>query len=150
MTGDGLPDDADVLRYVKPSHKSDDGSVDGEHFKRDKRNLDLSVHWLEYFGDLAKLDQVNEARRLNRLERKPNGVMAELHVGSTRKHLEDELPSLDFIHRPLDSTDDFEADPSHSDMVGLPLYQDKLRATLIGEMIAECVHQTYPAVVDRS
>ena len=73
------------------------------------------------------------------------GRLAELNVGQTRRHLRDELDSLRFVHRPLVAEGPYEADPSHSEITGLP-GADSPEAELIGDMIAESISAVYPAV----
>ena len=49
MNGNDLPDDAHVVRYVKPTSKHEDGSIDGSAFRLRPSDNGLSVNWLEYF-----------------------------------------------------------------------------------------------------
>ena len=51
MNGNNLPDDAQVVRYVKPTSRHEDGSVDGAAFRLRSGDNGLSVNWLECFGD---------------------------------------------------------------------------------------------------
>ena len=44
-----------------------------------------------------------------------------------------------------DSVDGYEADPSHSEIEGLPAAEEP-HAALIGDLIAECVRAMHPAV----
>jgi hypothetical protein len=57
-----------------------------------------------------------------------------------------ELPTLLFVQDPLESNEDFAADPSHSLISGLPAGNTP-EAELIGDMIAECVIGAHPAIV---
>ncbi len=46
------------------------------------------------------------------------------------------------------ATDDFEADPSHSEFTGLPS-ADSNKAMLVGDLIADCVkYPLFPGKVD--
>lgn len=80
---------------------------------------------------------------------KAQGRRAELNVGTTKRHVSSELEDLRFIHKPLDVEGEFIADPSHSQIEGLPP-GDSDYAFLIGDMIAECIVTTHPAIVQRS
>ncbi len=148
MTGNELPDDDHVVRYVKPTSMRTDGKADGSAFcLRAQRPDDngLSVNWLECFHDRAKEQQVAEVRRLSRLKLRERGRLAELNVGATKRHLRNGLDSLHFVQKPLAAEGDYEADPSHSEMVGLPP-ADSPDAELIGDMIAESISAIYPAL----
>ena len=145
MTGNDLPDDDHVVRYARPKGVYEDGRVDGSEFRLRPGEASLSVHWLECFRDLTKPRQLMEVRRLVRLDMSPNGRLAEINVGDTKRHLSDRLDILRFVRRPLDAEEPFEADPTHSEIEGLPP-GDTEQAALIGDMIAECVQRIYPAV----
>ena len=144
MTGDDLPGDSHVVHYVKPTRIYEDGRVDGSAFRLRQGESGLSVHWLECFEGLAKPQQLDEVRRLSRLNRSRRGRFAELHVDRTTRHVRDQLDGVRFVHKPLAADGDYEADPSHSEIIGLPPGDSSLGA-LIGDMIAECVEDTYPA-----
>ena len=147
MTGNDLPDDSHVVRYVKPTLIREDGKVDGNAFCLSARRPDdtgLSVNWLECFRDSTKDEQLAEVRRLSRLQMKERGRLAELNVGATRQHVRSELEGLRFIHAPLAAEGDYEADPSHSEIAGLPP-GDSPHAELIGDMIAQSISAMYPA-----
>ena len=51
MNENDLPDNAHVVRYVKPTSRHEDGSVDGSAFRLRSGDNGLSVNWLEYFSD---------------------------------------------------------------------------------------------------
>lgn len=147
MKGDDLPDEDHIVRYVKPTSVRSDGKVDGSEFCLRAHRPDdtgLSVNWLEFFRDLAKDGQLAEVRRLSRLKVSERGCLAELNVGATKQYIRRELESLGFINMPLDAEGEYEADPSHSEMVGLPPGNSD-QAALIGDMIAECINDTHPA-----
>lgn len=148
MHANDLPDEANVVRYIKPTLVFEDGSVDGSEFCLRAHRPDdtgVSVNWLECFGDLSKAEQLDEVRRLSRLDMRKNGRLAELNVGITKHYVRNELKSLRFIHTPLPAEGDYEADPSHSEIVGLPPGNSP-QAALIGDMIAECIEAIHPAV----
>ena len=145
MIGDELPDDAHVVRYVKSSWISDeDGSIDGEAFRLKPNESGLSVNWLEWFGNCTKAQQLNEVRRRCRLEMRKSGCLAELNVGVTKQHVLKHA-ALNFIHKPLPAEGNYEEDPSHSELAGLPP-RDTLPAAMLGDMIAECVENAHPTV----
>jgi hypothetical protein len=150
MTTDRIPDADHVVRYVKPTAVEADGSINGSEFRlRPSRpdDIGVSVNWLECFADKTKAERLGEVRRLVRLALRRAGRFAELNVGRTRKHLDIELASLQFVKDPLAADDRYLADPSHSLMIGLPP-GDTPEAELIGDMIAECIVATHPAIAD--
>lgn len=145
MTGEDLTDDSHGVRYARPTLIREDGSVGGEAFQLRSEESGLSINWLECFEGLSKSRQLKEVRRRSRLQMRGSGRLAELHVGYTKQYVRDELNSLRFVHQPLAAEDEHEADPSHSEIVGLPQV-DSPEAELIGDLIAECVEAVYPAL----
>lgn len=77
---------------------------------------------------------------------KSSGRLVELNVGVTRERIGQRLDELRFIHKPLNADENYEADPSHSEIMGLPP-KDSPEAELIGDMIAECVIAVHSAKV---
>ena len=144
MTADRIPDSDHVVRYVGRSN-IDDEVVLGGAFLRGARGQDLSVNWLEYFAGRGKQEQLAEVRRLSRLNMRESGRLVELNVGATKEYVQSEYPQLDIVKTPLAATAEYEADPSHGDIVGLP-DAASTQASLIGDMIAECVHALHPAL----
>lgn len=144
MTGYDLPDDDHVVRYAKPRFVRKNGKVDGYAFRLRRQEADLSVQWLECF-DGGKGERIDQARRLLRLKINKNGRFAELHIGRTKQQILTRLEGIRFVHAPLIADADYEADPSHSSIMGLPP-EDSLLARLIGDMIAKCVEAVHPAV----
>ena len=150
MIGDDLSDEDHVVRYVKPTSVREDGTVDGSAFCRRAHRPDdvrLSVHWLECFRSRTKSEQLASVRRVSRLTLRGRGRLAELNIGKTKWHLHAEQVTLRFVHMPLPAQDDHEADPSHSEIDGLPPGNSPY-ADLIGDMIAEAVSAIYPAVLE--
>lgn len=146
MTDDPLPNEDHIVRYVKPS-SIDDGEVDGSEFRLRPHRPDetgVSVNWLEYYRDQDKAAQLSEIRRVYRLSRKKNGRFAELNVGAVCSHVAAELEEIGVMHSSLDAKEGFEADPSHSEITGLPP-GDSDQAALIGDLIAECIIALHPA-----
>ena len=106
----------------------------------------MSVNWLEAFAP-GKDRQLAEVRRLSRQSVKRNGRYAELNVGVVREKVAEELPTLRIVHDPLGAENDYEADPSHAEITGLPP-GDSDEAMMIGDLIAECVITMHPAIVE--
>ncbi len=143
MTAQDLPNEDDVVRYARPSQVRD-GVVDGSAFILRDMESGLSVNRLDHFGGVAKERQLDEIRRLIRMNVSLNGRFAELNVGATLRRLSGELSALRFVLSPLAAEDGFEADPSHSEILGLP-QRDTPDAELVGDMLAECVQRNHPA-----
>ena len=139
-----LPQTDHVVRYASPRHIHEDGSLDGSAFRLRPQDVGLSVNWLEYFIGLSKSEQLEKIRELARLDMRRNGKLAELNVGLTKQYLEEVLPGLLFVNRPLPADDQFGADPSHSEITGLPP-ADSPQAGLIGDMIAQRILHLHPA-----
>ena len=145
MNSNDLPDSAHVVRYARPTAVREDGRVDGSAFRLRAGDAGLSVNWLECFAGLSRPQQLGEVRRLSRIEMRQNGRLAELNVGAAKVHLRQQLPAIRFVAAPLREEDAYEADPSHSEIVGLPP-GESIEAALVGDMIAECVNVVHPAV----
>lgn len=153
MIGDQIPDDDHVVRYVRPS-LVDDETVDGSAFVLRKGEPTLSVNWLEAFGGADQEYQLNEVRRLSRLQLARSGRFAKLNVGETKRHVLECVEEtgvavgIGIAAAPLDPTDEFKADPSHAAVTGPPP-SDSDEALFIGDLIAECVmYPLYPAKSD--
>lgn len=144
MTGNDLLDTDHVVRYVKSRDILEDGHLNCSAFQLRPGESGLSVNWIEYFKNLNKPEQIREVRRLIRLGMRPSGRLAELNVGRTRRRVDH---ALRFVHTPLPAEGGYPADPSHSEVQGLPP-GDSADAELIGDMIAECVVSVHPAVAD--
>lgn len=148
MKRDNLPAEDHIVRYVKPSMIQDDGTADGSDFRLRPTRPDetgLSLNWLEAFTP-GKTHQLDEVRRLCRVKRSPNGRFAELNVGTVMSKVSSELETLRIAHDPLVAEGLFDADPSHTEMYGLPP-GDSDQAMLIGDLIAECIIDMHPAIV---
>ena len=85
-------------------------------------------------------------KSLARYRRESPGRLVELNVGITKEQVGPILDELRFIPTPLAADENYEADPSHSEIVGLPP-KDSPEAELIGDMIAECVIEIHLAKV---
>lgn len=143
MTGNELPNDNHVARYVRPSLIHDE-AVDGSAFLLRPGENGLSVNWLEVLGGNNLHRQLDEVRRLFRLTLSRNGRFAKLNVGETKRHVSEGAEDagistmLRVSGKPLTRTAEFEADPSHAEITGLPP-SDSDEAMLVGDLIAECV-----------
>ena len=115
------------------------------HSNSGMKETGLSVYWLECFEGFSKSRQLDQVRRLSRLQMRRNGRLAELRVGYTKQYVYGELDGLRFVHQPLAAEGTYGADPSHSEIIGLP-QADSSEAELIGDVIAECVKAVYPTV----
>ncbi len=140
-----LPDDSHVVRYVRPGHVREDGSVDGECFKLRTQEATLSINWLDYFEGRSRESQLREIRRAIRLNLRRNGRFAELNVGETKRAVGGLVDHLRFVHAPRAATPRFRPDPSHSEITGLPS-GDSLRGTLVCAIMAKCVTAAHPAL----
>ncbi len=148
MMGDELPDGAQVVRYVRPSHIRENGSAAGRAFRLRVGEEGLSVNWLGYFMRLSKPEQVREVRRLSRMSLSRNGRFAELNVGTVKQSVRAELPELPvlrFVHDPPTANGAHEADPSHSLVIGLPRPADSRMAAAVGDLIARRAQGLHPA-----
>jgi len=149
--GDPIPDEHHVLRHVPVSKIDQAGRIDGSTFVRRPGELGLSVEWRESAGDLAVADQVAKIRRVMRRDMRPSHRLAELPVGSTKTRVRDGAAELGlalklaFVHEPLAPEGKSPADPHHSEIFGTPAPDDAL-AKAIGDLIAGCESERYPAV----
>ena len=146
MTGDNIPDDHHIVRYVKPTLVEDE-TVDGSAFLLRSDEQGLSVNWLEAFGYDDESHRLSEVRRLSRLRLTRNGRFAKLNVGATKRHVSEAVEELGIVEAPLSRTAEFEADPSHAEIIGLPPGESD-EAMLIGDLIAECVIYLRPGRTD--
>ena len=149
IRGKPLPVHDHIVRYVKPSMIGNtSGKIRGMEFRlREDRpeEIGLSVNWLEAFpGDkrqqLSKVLQVNKSWfRVNK-----NGCYAEFNVGQLCRDANETLGAgtLQIIHDPLCAEKGREADPSHSEIRGLPIAGTS-EASLVGDLILESLHDQH-------
>lgn len=149
MNGDDLPNDNHVVRYVKPS-LIDEEVVDGSAFVLRDNEYGLSVNWLEAFGGSDQQIQLNNVRRVFRLKKSKNGRFAKLNVGDTKRLVSEGakeaglIVDLGMTEAPLVRTTEFEADPSHANITGVPLSGGDV-AMVVGDLIADCLlYPLYP------
>ena len=143
MTQASLPEPHHVVRYIKPSLVFEE-TVDGSAFLLRTNESGLSVNWLDFWPDADLLTQLDNIRHLVRLKLSKQGRFARLNVGSTKRYVMHSTAEIDIDiaidvrSAALGPSSDFEADPSHADITGLPEPNSDY-AMLIGDLIVECV-----------
>lgn len=149
MKGNELPGDDHVIRYAKPTCIAEvDGvpTVQGPAFySRPIDDHGASYNWLEYFeGDEGA--RLTEVRSRARLKLGATALLAKLNIGMVRKALETEFAdqNIKIVEDPLEATDQFPADPSHTLMINMPAAGEPL-VEAIGDLLAEMVIDTFPA-----
>ena len=145
MAGKYLENESNVVRYCRPSAVHQDGTVSGAAFLLRPNEAGLSVHWLQSFHGATKDQQLDQVRRLSRLTMSRNGRLAELRVGRVMQRVSPALAGLSFVHSPLVTESGYAADPSHSEICGLP-ESGSPEAEFVGEIIASCVEAIHLAV----
>ena len=140
-----LSDESNVVRYCRPTLVHEDGRIGGEAFQLRRQDSGLSVHWIQCFNDLSKDQHLDHVRKSSRLTMRHNGRLAELRVGRVKEHIRSKVPELSVIHSPLAAESNFPPDRTHCELRGLP-EADSPTAELVGDMIAECIEETHPAV----
>ncbi len=153
MTDQEIPHSDNVVLYAKPSLVDAQlGQVDGSVFVWNGRGSGLSANWLEYFGYLSKEEQIGKVRELIHLQMGPNGKLAELNVGTVLGHISEELDEPRFLHKPSPPNPPKypQEDPTHCELVGMPIPEDPVLADKIGDMIALCVTALHKTKEDDS
>lgn len=146
MTDAEIPKRDSIVRYVSPS-KISGRKVGWKAFRLKENEHGLSVNWLKSFVGVDKRSQLKEIRRVPRLSLSPNGGYAEMNVEDVCKRLKNIAVDAKFVHSPLRETDDWPADLSHSEIIGLPCGAgDAARAA--AEELAECVDFIHSATDD--
>lgn len=153
MSSASLPTINHIVRYARPK-QVDRGTVDGTAFILRENEPGLSVNWLEVFGTNSDHNaQLQEVRRLFRLTLSVNGRFAKLNVGQTQQLVSAGAKeagislALDVVSVPSPQTHEFEKDPSHAEIIGVPA-RDSDEAIVIGDLISECVlYPLYPGKV---
>ena len=149
MNDNDFPESDHIVRYVKPSN-FELGRVNIAEFRLRESRLDergISVNWLECYRNFSREGQLAEIRAVSRLKLRNNGRFAELNVGEIKRLVSEELRGLRIIHTPLDAEGEFLADPSHSEIVGLPSGNPE-KSDLIAQMIVKCICDLHPAVAE--
>ena len=147
MTENALPNSDHVVRHASFTDFTDldAGILNCSAFQLGPDQQGLSVNWLEYFQGRDKSGQLEEVR--NHIQRKlgRNGRLAELNVGFTLEYIGHRLADLRFVHSPSPPRGQYPADPSHSDILGLPPLESP-ESELIGDLIAEWVAELHPTI----
>ena len=132
-----IPPDNHVFRYVRPKDV-DEEEVNAGAFMLRESETSLSVNWKEKLPG-RRHEQLAALRRLIRLRLARNGRFATVNVGQTKRFLLANHHPIGICSDPLEGTDDYPPDPSHSGITGLPARHDHSVAVFVGELIAECV-----------
>ncbi|MFZ1747311.1 MAG: hypothetical protein WBO24_04710 [Nitrospirales bacterium] len=141
-----LPDEGHILRYVKPS-AIDDGVIGGGAFLGRYVGDDPSVNWVECFPGVLN-NQISEIRKKSRITYAATGRLARLNIGKTRSHVSEKTNNehnLNVIKDALEANNNYEEDPSHALMKGV-LSVDDIYGEFVGDLIAECIIDSFPAV----
>lgn len=141
MQRDRVPDSDHISRYCGGAQTHEDGRISGTAFRLRESEEYLSVNWLEYLGLADRHSQIEEMRRVLRAKLKlgSQARLAVLNAGRLHEHVASASPDrrmLDILHEPEP------VDPSHAGIFGL-----RPDDTLIAELIAQVVQETYPAKV---
>lgn len=141
-----VPLDESVVRYASPRHV-DGGRVLGGAFVARPNDPTISVNRPAVFGNDAE-QAMACIRELSRLKIKANGRYAEIPVEEIIRALSDvqELQALQVQEDALAATADFQADPSHAQIVGLPNDNGPL-AELCGDIIAQKISRVHLAIM---
>lgn len=141
MQRDRVSDTEHISRYCGGAQIHEDGRISGIAFRLRESEDYLSVNWLEYLGLADRHSQIEEMRRVlgAKLKLGSQARLAVLNAGRLHEHVASASPDrrmLDILHEPEP------VDPSHAGIFGL-----RPDDTLIAELIAEVVQETYPAKV---
>ncbi|MGH8582252.1 MAG: hypothetical protein ACREWG_05580 [Gammaproteobacteria bacterium] len=139
MQRDRVPDSDHVSRYCGGAQVHEDGHISGTAFRLRESEEYLSVNWLEYLALADRHSQIDEIRRVLGAKRKlgSRARLAVLNTGRLRERVATATPDgrmLDILHDPEP------VDPSHAGIFGL-----RKDDTLISELIAQSIQETYPA-----
>lgn len=140
MTCGNVPNQDQIVHYVKPSKILDDGSIDGSIFRESANDDDgVSVNWLEYFGTKSESGRLGAVAQRIQRETKFSGRFAEMNVGRVIECLIARDCFGSVWHDPQDARNDHGPDPSHCLILGLPApgSEENKRAA---DAIADCVH----------
>ena len=151
-----------VVRYAGSSHLPN-GQVTGSAFRPKPSGKDLSVNWLECFENQDKKQRLNSIRCLFRRTPGANGKFAELNVGRTIQHFNNEVKAhnaqypnkppipcdIQFVNTPLPRHGQHAPDPSHCDIFTLPP-PNPIHLDIIGDFIAESVTHLHPAQPEKT
>lgn len=139
MKGDLLPDHDHISRYCSVTHCTEDGQVTGRAFQLRQTDKYLSVNWLEFLQLCNRKNEIGAVRKVlgSKLNLNAKAQIAVLNAGKIIDYVRtksQDARKLRVSHEPE------ETDPSHSGIYGYG-YDDQL----IADLIAEMVHENYPA-----
>lgn len=144
MKGDVVPDDHNITRLCRNTHRDPDtGEPLPTAFMLKAGESALSVNWLEHLALGDRALELEEVRRvmLSKLEVRASAALAVLNVGRARLAVREGTPDrreVSVLHDPEERPGQW-IDPSHSGIYNLPI--DASAA----EQLALAVEQTYPA-----
>ena len=153
MKGDAIPQEHHVVRYVGGQHIDRDTNnqpvvLGGGFIAKPRDDNSPSCNWLECFGGSLN-EQVQKVRNVARVTYGATGRLARLNVGQVVREIAvgtDGNQEVSIIHDPLDPENGWIADPSHALMTNVP-DEDDPEGELIGDLIANCVLESFPARV---
>jgi hypothetical protein len=148
-SGEPLPDDHHVLRYIGKKHV-DNGVVNGSGFLRRPSEDASSVNWMECFPP-PEINQILEVINRRRLKYEKRAQLVKLNVGHTKAYIFENSPGktkLAFVHDPLPAEGAFLEDQSHALICGVPVL-DTPEGEMIKDLLGECIIEKYPVVPDR-
>jgi hypothetical protein len=151
MKGDPIPDEDHILRYVGGNHvdQDEDGNLvvtGGGFIARPRDDNKPSCNWLERLDGTLE-ERVQKVRNVARISYGSKARLAKLHVGCMRQHVDentDDNRAVVVIHDPLENQNGHPPDPSHALMTNVPDENDP-EGERVGDLIAECVCNTFPA-----
>jgi hypothetical protein len=155
MKGDPVPNADHVLRLVGGQYidtkDNRESALGGGFISKPKDDNKPSCNWLECFlPDIQALpEQVQKIRELSRLKLGAKGRFAKINVGQVVTYIQRNTVNqhiLTIIKDPLEADGQNLADPSHALIANVPDENDP-NGELIGDLIAECVIELYPAKI---
>ena len=141
-----VSDEEDVFRYVPPRLIREDGGIDGSAFLPRQTDTDgTSVHRANYYDDDVSIS-LKEIKRRFRCKLAKTGVFAQANVGTLRGCVVGvaELGLLDVFEDPLVAEEEYEEDPAHALVQGLPTrgLMDELIILLIEQVVKKPLHSS--------
>ncbi len=155
MTGDPVPEEDHVLRYVGGSHvdRDEEGNpvvTGGGFIARPRDDNKPSYNWLECLDGTLE-ERVQQVRNAARISYGAKARLAKLNVGRVMQHVRDNTDddrTVTVVQDPLEAEDGYPSDPSHALMTNVPDENDP-EGERVGDLIAECVLNTFPARTPR-
>lgn len=145
MTCGELPDEDDVVHYVRPTTLRPDGSLTSGSFRRRPNRPDeneLSVSWIQYWSSRGFADPLGQIRKHFGLTPARNGKFAQFNVDCVKRLIQREWQPVRVIHTPAGNPD-----PSHSQIEPFP-DPDTNAADVVGNLIARSVTKIHNARAD--